>query len=54
MIDEKRYTLLDFQPYSKTSDAYEDIKRFYSHLTGVTVYPDGGKYYIVQSKLLAD
>lgn len=53
MIDEKHYELLEFQTYEKT-EAYERIKLMYGTMKGVTTYPaEDGKYYIVQSKVIA-
>lgn len=53
MIDEKHYELLELQTYEKNK-AYERIKLMYGTMKGVTTYPaEDGKYYIVQSKVIA-
>ena len=53
MIDEKHYELLELQTYEK-NEAYERIKLMHGTMKGVTTYPaEDGKYYIVQSKVIA-
>ena len=54
MINTKYYTKLENTGYKTKSDAYDVIRICYSHLKGVTTYYDEGKYYIVQSKVIAN
>lgn len=53
MINTKNYSLLETEGYTNKIEAYENIRLWYSHLSGVTAYYDNGKWYIVQSKVLA-
>ena len=53
MNNTKNYSLLETEGYTNKIEAYEHIRLWYSHLSGVTVYHDNGKWYIVQSKVLA-
>lgn len=52
MIDTRHYILLDIKGYDSQSEAYEQVKIWYSHMNGVTTYFDNGLWYIVQSKAL--
>ena len=54
MINTTVYTLLENRGYEEKSDAYEHIRLWYSHLKGVTAYYDNGRWFIVQSKALAN
>lgn len=52
MIDTKNYILLENEGYANKSDAYNHIRLWYTHMSGVTTYYDNGMWYIVQSKAL--
>ena len=55
IIDTKNYILIDPEGYDTKEEAYEWIRALYSHLLGVTTYyGSDGKWYIVQSKALAN
>ena len=54
MINTKYYKILDSTGYKNKTDAYDVIRICYGHLKGVTTYYDEGKYYIVQSKVIAN
>ena len=55
VIDTKNYKLIDSQGYDTRDEAYEWIRALYIHLPGVTTYYGrDGKWYIVQSKALAN
>ena len=50
MINTRLYKLLETEGYVNKSEAYDKIRTWYSYLTGVTTYYDGGLWYIVQLK----
>lgn len=52
MIDTKHYEILENFGYENKSEAYDVIAVRYAEMKGVTIYPDGGLYYIVQSKTI--
>lgn len=53
MINEKYFKILDKEGFSKKTEAYETIRLWYSHVDAVTTCYDDGRWYIVQSKILA-
>lgn len=53
-MDERRYKVIDVNPYSDKTEAYQTISACYGHMTGMTAYPvkdENGdtKYIIVQA-----
>ena len=52
MINEKYYIVLSEVGYTSKEDAYDDIRRYYNGVSGVTTYYDRGLWYIVRSKAL--
>ena len=50
MINSRLYEILDYEGFTKRSDAYEKIKSCYQDIKGVTVFFDDGLWYIVRSK----
>lgn len=52
MINTRNYIVLENRGYQSKTEAYEQIKIWYSHMNGVTTYFDNGLWYIVQSKAL--
>ncbi len=49
MID-RHFILLEEKGYTHKNEAYDRIRFWYSHLSGVTAYYAEGLWYIVQSK----
>ena len=52
MIDTRHFILMENIGYENKSEAYDQIRLWYSHISGVTTYFDNGLWYIVRSKAL--
>jgi hypothetical protein len=50
MINSRLYEILDYDGFTKKSDAYERIQTCYKGIKGVTVFFHDGLWYIVKSK----